>query len=77
MATAIVVAQIIPLRNGSSVQRLASSSAPITSTNRTIRVMSVRPFSAHFGILTEIDRSGAKISGEACQEDEPMEMSYA
>jgi hypothetical protein len=51
VATAIVVAQIIPLRNGSSVQRLARSSVPITSTNRMIRVMSLDP-SARMCFLT-------------------------
>ena len=51
VATVIVVAQIIPLRNGSSVQRLARSSVPITSTNRIIRVMSLGP-SARMCFLT-------------------------
>ena len=40
VATAIVVAQIIPLRNGSSVQALPASSAPMTRTKRTTRVIS-------------------------------------
>jgi hypothetical protein len=44
VATAIVVAQTIPLRNG-SVQRLARSSVPMTSTNRMILVISLDPSS--------------------------------
>jgi hypothetical protein len=41
VAMAIVVAQIVPLRNGSSVQKLPASRMPITRTNSTTRVMSV------------------------------------
>ena len=41
VAITIVVAQIKPLRKGNSVQRLPSSSAPITRTDSTTRVISV------------------------------------
>ena len=41
VAMAIVVAQINPLRNGRSVHRLPASRTPMTSTNRTTRVISL------------------------------------
>jgi len=41
VAIAMVVAQISPLRNGSNVHALPSSSAPTKSTNSMMRVMSV------------------------------------
>jgi hypothetical protein len=41
VATVMVVAQINPLRNGSSVKKLPANSMPITTTHSTIRVISL------------------------------------